>query len=475
MIQRSPGTTRRRFLTGAGALAASAALPAPLRAAARAGIPHWDLSPGPISRQLAGPEYGESTLWAYNASIPGPIIRVDQGQPFRVRLTNGLSQATTLHCHGLRLRNAMDGVPGLTQSPTAPGETFDYEITAPDAGTFWYHPHYQSSEQVARGLYGLLIVDERDPLPVDREILLVVDDWRVTPQGLLDTDSFGSLGDRSHGGRFGNMLTVNGEIRPRFQLRRGERARVRMCNTANARPMTFAFPGHDVTLLALDGQPVAPEELLGAEIALAPGQRADLLLDCNGPDGSSAQIHEVSTGQAMLAAHLDYADTPLRERAPTSKLALPANPLPEPNPLDGHVIDLVMEGGAMGGMRQARYQGQMQSMRALADAGQFWAFNGEIGTLGTSLGTVALGRTVHLTIHNDTAFAHAMHLHGHHFRVIARNGQSVRAEPWRDTELVPRGERLTLAFVADNPGKWALHCHMLEHAASGMMAHFEVV
>jgi len=133
--------------------------------------------------------------------------RVKQGEELRIRLVNDLAEPTVVHWHGLRLPNAMDGVPHLTQSPIAPGETFAYEFDVPDAGTYWYHPHQRSFEQVGRGLYGQLIAEERQPIEVDRDITWVLDDWRLLPDGQI-SDDFGNFMDSSHNGRVGNTVTV---------------------------------------------------------------------------------------------------------------------------------------------------------------------------------------------------------------------------------------------------------------------------
>ena len=140
-----------------------------------------------------------------------------------ITVENRLAEETTVHWHGLRVPNAMDGVPHLTQRPIAPGETFVYEFDVPDAGTYWYHPHQRSFEQVGRGLYGPLIVEEREPIQVDRDVTWVLDDWRLLPDAQI-SDDFGNFMDASHNGRVGNTVTVNGRIPETFAVRAGERA-----------------------------------------------------------------------------------------------------------------------------------------------------------------------------------------------------------------------------------------------------------
>src|SRR3546814_4138251 len=142
----------------------------------------------------------------------------------------------------MRVPNAMDGVPHLTQKPVAPGETFHYEFECPDAGTFWYHPHQRSLEQVGRGLYGPLIVEEPEPVAVDRDVTWVLDDWRLLTDASISGD-FGSMMDTGMAGRIGNTVTITGRLPDTFPVRAGERLRLRLINAANARIFGLEFEG----------------------------------------------------------------------------------------------------------------------------------------------------------------------------------------------------------------------------------------
>jgi len=171
MVLYLPTPTRRAFLTSAAALAASTVLPVSgLRNARAASVKEFRLRAAPGRTHLVPEPYGETPVWAYNDAVPGPEIRVRQGDRMRVVIDNGIDEETTVHWHGVRTPNAMDGVPHLTQVPIAPGESFTYEFDAVDAGTFWYHPHQNSTVQVGRGLYGPLIIEEAAPVRVDREL-----------------------------------------------------------------------------------------------------------------------------------------------------------------------------------------------------------------------------------------------------------------------------------------------------------------
>ncbi len=468
--------SRRRFITTSAATAGASLLLAnwPSRAAGDGGF--MVLEPKPATASLAGIDEPPVNIWGYQGMLPGPVIRVRRGDRVRVRLKNGLPQPTTIHWHGIRILNAMDGAAGLTQDAVKPGATFDYSFTVPDAGTYWYHPHNKSWEQIARGLYGLLIVDEDTPPSVDREIAFIADDWRLGQDGQIDEESFGSMFDWSHRGRIGNWLTVNGRTDPEFPVRAGERLRLRMVNTANARTMAFDFAPLKAEIIALDGQPVPPSPPPAGGLVLTSAQRADVVLDITGAPGSTVPIWEVSTRNRIKAAKLVISHKqPLRRGVPEEPVQLAANTLlAAPKPDGAERIELLMEGGAMGGLKQGTIDGRVLTIQELMERKKVWAFNGAVGMQKKPLARLPLGRTAVINMVNRTAFPHAMHMHGHHFRVIEHNGKTVKDAPWRDTELVNTDEQVLIAFVADNPGKWLFHCHMVEHMAAGMVTWFEV-
>ena len=192
MKMNQQGISRRRFLAGlaTGVTAFVSGIPN-LKTHANPNKP-LRLVAAPTQAPLLAPDFDKTFVWAYGGTVPGSLIRVRRGDEVNIQLVNNLPEPTTVHWHGVRLDNAMDGVADLTQEPVLPGETFDYRFIVPDAGTYWYHPHYRSWEQLARGLYGLLIVEETDPPEVDRDIALIFDDWRVGDDGEIDEESFGS-------------------------------------------------------------------------------------------------------------------------------------------------------------------------------------------------------------------------------------------------------------------------------------------
>ena len=459
------GCAAAAALPGWGALAARAAAgeALPLRAAAGEALP---LRAAAGTARLAPPGYPETPVWSYDGRVPGPVLRVARGGRLVRRFVNELPQPSTIHWHGVRLANAMDGVPELTQAPVPPGGDFLYDFVAPDAGTFWYHPHHRSWEQVARGLYGALVVEEPLPPRVDRDEVLLLDDWRLTGEARIHEESFGSMRDRSHAGRVGNWTTVNGEGDFRLPVRRWERLRLRLVNTANARVFDLGLRGLEGVLVALDGQPLpAPAPMPRGRITLAPAQRADLIVDVSAEEGAAGHVVSFEREQERPVATLEVSGRVRPRRLPPPD-ALPPNPLPPLGPLaDARRATLRMEGGAMGGMREAMLDGRTATLRELVAAGRVWAFNGLAGMPEEPFLSAGRGETLRVVMHNDTAWPHAMHLHGHHFRRLGPDG---RPGPWRDTVLVERHESAEIAFVADNPGDWLLHCHMLEHAVAGM-------
>ena len=280
---------RREFLrTAIGGGLATGLVPA-LRANAAA-APAVELIAAPGQAMLRAGQAQATRVLAYNGSVPGPVLRLPRGRETRIRLRNALDAPTTVHWHGLRIDNAMDGVPGMTQDAVPPGGEFEYRLNPPDAGTFWYHTHLRSWEQLAFGLAGVLIVDEDEPPEVDRDMVLAFDDWRLDDAMQVDTRSLGSLHDWSHGGRLGNFLTINGVSQPNFSVARGERLRLRLVNIANARTMRLLPNLAGFQVVAVDGQPVEPFKPEGGEIRLAVGQRIELMGDVDLAPGQAAPV-----------------------------------------------------------------------------------------------------------------------------------------------------------------------------------------
>ncbi|KAB2847522.1 MAG: multicopper oxidase family protein [Hyphomicrobiaceae bacterium] len=472
------GWTRRGVLAGmvgAGMGSAGAALiaPVPLRAAGPTPILLEAKASG--LAQLLDPPGPKTAIWGYDGNVPGPVLKVKQGEEIFVRFKNSLPGPSSVHWHGIRIANAMDGAVPLTQGPVQPGATFDYRFVCPDAGSYWYHPHVHEFEQLARGLAGALIVEEKQPIKVDQDLVLLIKDYRIEADGTL-AESFGTLFDKAHAGRLGNVITVNGAHEGIFAVKSGERVRARLINASNSRVLKLNIPRVSPKIIAVDGQPVSPRELYAGGVDLPPGGRIDLVIDMMEAPGGSLELLEVTRDPIRIAVFAHHPSERARAEPLVAPIVLASNPVQEPKVgPDALYVPLVMTGGAMSPIKGAMVHGQHVAMRELiTQHGLVWAFNGVADMAhGEPLFRVARGRTVVINIDNDTRWPHAMHTHGHHVRVLKRSGREIDPYLW-DTILMDPGEKADVAFVADNPGKWVIHCHMIEHMLSGMMAWFEV-
>lgn len=472
MHPESHGHVSRRSLLQVGTgLLLSVALP-PL--AAQATRPGEQFDAAPTRVRLAGGDRPETDVWAYNGTVPGPLVRLRQGEPVRLIVDNRLGEDTTVHWHGIRLPNAMDGVPGLTQPPIRPGESFVYEFTPPDAGTFWYHPHANSLEQLGRGLSGAVIVAEREAIPVDRDLIWFLTDWRLTEEGEI-ASGFGNRMEAAMSGRVGNTVTLNGRVSEAETVQAGERARLRLVNGSLARIMALRFEGHRPVIVAIDGQPCDPHEPDGGRILLGPAMRVDIMLDMQGEPGRRyGVIDDFYEGLSYRVTQLSYDERPsLRTHPLDAPLVLPRNPLPEPDIATAERHDLTLQGGMMSSMGSMQGGRMMHGMMGMG-GGPAWAING-ISMMGDGHAgmepAVAFqrGRSVMLVMRNETTWWHPMHLHGHSMRVLSRNGKTVPHRQWQDTVLMAPKDVVEVAFVADNPGDWMLHCHVIDHQMTGMM------
>ncbi|MCY1024011.1 multicopper oxidase family protein [Pyxidicoccus sp. MSG2] len=400
-------------------------------------------------------------VWAYNGQVPGPTLRATQGDTVRVRFTNKLPQPTTIHWHGIRLPNGMDGVPGVTQPPIPPGGTFVYEFKLKDAGTFWFHPHLRGSEQVERGLFGVLIVEDREPGPFTRELVWVLDDWLLDASGQVDA-RFNTRSQLAHDGRWGQVSTVNGVAQPEVPLRPGERVRLRLVNVANGRVFAPSFDGLDAAVIAVDAL-ATDRPLPASRLELAPGNRVDL--DFTVPEALSEQRLEVVdrfTRRPFLLATLAVSGAAVRPPAVTAAASMPAPDL-----------------------SSARARPPSETFRLNARrGGPFgieWTINGEAFQHEGEHAS-AHHRVYRLPAHqwaklrfvNESYRLHPMHVHGQFFRVVARDGTPVDEGHWRDTVLIGPRETVDVAMFPQDEGAWMLHCHIQEHAESGMMTLVDV-
>ncbi len=466
-----------------------------------------DLEAGLVDRTIDGRTF---TMYGFNGQYPGPVIQVPQDATITVNVTNRLSLATAVHWHGIRLENRYDGVPGLTQEPIEPGQTFQYRIHFPDAGLYWYHPHHREDVQQDLGLYGNLRVDASDPDyfgPANREEVLMLDDLLVGGTGLAP---FGrERATHAMMGRFGNLLLVNGEPAYRLTVARGEVVRFFLTNVSNTRTFNLSFGGAAIKLVAsdigrferqawVDSVVIAPAERYIVEVHFAEAgeiplvnrvQAIDHVYGNYFPDDVTLGTVTVTDTPAApdhaasfreLRSHPDVAvdidryrdefDRPVDHRL---LLTLEIGELPDPiEPLLN--VDRSF-------FNPVEWSGTMPRMNWVTTADEVrWILR----DLDTGLENDAIdwrftrGDVVRIRLRNDRNAVHAMqhpvHIHGQRFLVLSRDGVPNDNLVWKDTTLLPAGSTADLLLELSNPGRWMLHCHIAEHLESGMKLVFDV-
>jgi FtsP/CotA-like multicopper oxidase with cupredoxin domain len=463
--------TRREALVGA---FASTALIQSFDAKAQAPAEPLVLRAAPAWKKLRPEAAQETEIWGYNGEAPGPIIRMRKGETRVIKLVNDLPVPTSLHIHGLRHDNAMDGVAGLTQQPVLPGQGFEYRITPRDSGVFLYMPYVpgKASEPVERGLYGLVIVDEADPQPVDHDIGVVLDDWRLLPTGALDP-SFSTAADLGRLGRLGNMLTVNGKAVPEaYSVRPGSRVRLRIAGAMTARVLAMRFDNMvKATVIAIDGQPCEAFDPLKRLVIVAPGSRYEVILDCPTEAGKTVTVG-VQLGEGMPVLNLVTAGEPLAAKPPVRDL--PPNPeLPPGIRLqEARRAELTISGGVSA--QDANLDVATIASRFPNPSAIFTLNHGfPSGIGGKPLFSVKKGQIVVVAITNRTAWPQVITTHGHVFRVL--HALDDGWEPFfLDTVVVPENRTVRVALLADLPGKWLIRSANLDHADAGVLTWFEV-
>jgi FtsP/CotA-like multicopper oxidase with cupredoxin domain len=385
--------------------------------------------------------------WTFNGQVPGPVIEATVGDVLEVRLTNSLSEPTMLHWHGLRLPAAMDGT-DMVQRPVEPGGTFVYRIKLLDAGTFWYHSHANEPVQVKRGMYGALIVRGENEPVLDRERVFVLSDATVDPTGQLASHS-------PREGRDGNVRLVNGVSEPEVVISGGQVERWRVINASSARYVNLSIGGRTFSALGTGGGLLeAPAPLTDA--LLVPGDRIDIAVGPFEP-GETIEMLSLPYDRGLGAGDAErFAVVRVGGRA-ASNAVVPAHLRKIASLVDGPVIT----------SREVRFSEHSDT-------------HGEIDflindTQHLRADPVIIGELQVWDIVNASTLDHPFHLHGFFFQVVERNGIAPAFRSWEDTVNIPAGGRVRIAWMPDDrPGEWMYHCHILEHHAAGMMAHFVV-
>lgn len=398
-------------------------------------------------------------MWTYNGLLPGPCIEARAGNTVRVRFKNSLPEATTIHWHGLRVPNAMDGVP-VVQSPIAPGAEFTYEFVVPDAGTFWYHPHVRSDEQVERGLHGCIVVRGDDEPATTSDRVVVLDDlfvdsatWQLAPfggmmQGML--------------GRQGNVILANGRAHPIADVRPGGLHRFRFINVANARYFRLALPGKQLVQIGTDGGLLESPRVVD-EILLVPGERADVLVVADGAPGSAfewtCRTYDRGEGTGMLP------DATVFRMRHTTEAPVATPPLPA-------VLASVAEPCVATRNREVTLEESMEG--AGGKMGPVFSINGYVYPDTVPL-EGRVGDCEEWSIANNTPMDHPFHLHGYRFQMTGVGGVAPGFRAWRDTINVPANQTVSFRVrFEEHAGTWLFHCHILEHAERGMVGELRV-
>ena len=450
------------------------------------------------------------TMFAFNGQHPGPLLQVAQGAEVTVELTNALDQPTTVHWHGIRLENAFDGVPDLTQQPVAPGGRFIYKLRFPDAGIYWYHPHVREDIQQDLGLYGNLMV--RSPRPdyfsrADREEVLMLDDFLVDDDGLVP---FGQE-HTTHAlmGRFGNVMLVNGEPRYSLSVARGEVVRFFLTNVSNTRTFNLSFPGARMKVVASDVGTYEREAWVES-VVIAPAERYVVHVRFDRA-GQAALVNRVRALDHLFGRFFSEIDTLGTVRVTGSAASRPSAPafvtLREDTatkadvaryrhhmsrPVD-HTLVMTMETtGLPFFTRQimqldsiyftpVEWSGTMPGMNWAATGDQVRWILRDPATGKDNMDiawTFRRGEVVKVRLINERRSFHGMqhpiHFHGQRFLVLSVNGVSNTNLVWKDTVLIPAGAAADILLEASNPGRWMVHCHIAEHLSAHMMMSFTV-
>jgi FtsP/CotA-like multicopper oxidase with cupredoxin domain len=477
-------------------------------------------------------------MLAYNGSIPGPVLRVEEGSEIEVEIENQGDMDATVHWHGLRLDNRYDGT-HETQAPIGVGERFTARVEFPDPGAYWYHPHIREDYGQEMGLYGTVLVEpaaEDYWPPANRELVLtlddlLLDDGKIAPFSRSETTYVAM-------GRFGEVLLVNGETELSLDARLGEVVRLYLTNTANTRTFKVALPGARMKLVGGDSGHVEREELV-EEVIVAPSERVvvDVLFEQPGElaleHRTPEAVHRLASIRVSgersepsyvrefeeLRTNADMAEereriAPFTDSEPdktisfVAEMDMDAAEGPYVCPMHpevvsdepGHCPKCQMKllpaalAGAGGGHEHHGHghshgagdgieweDDMVEVNRMTTPANLRWKIvDRETGAENAAIDwRFRVGDRVKIRLLNEMAGDHPMHhpfhVHGAgRFLILSRDGEPESNLVWKDTVLVRTGETVDILLDVTNAGRWMAHCHIAEHHESGMMFSFEV-
>lgn len=402
---------------------------------------------------------------------PPPILFGQQGKPMVLNVINTLKEYTSMHWHGIRLPNAMDGVPYLTQPPIEGGKSFLYEFTSFDAGTYWYHPHCMTMRQMASGLTGALIIRENNDPGFDGDQVINLRDFLLDKNDALRTPY--TLRGAARAGTLGNVMTANWLQSPVYDYPTGGLVRLRLLNTDTTRIYRmYLSTESNSQIIAWDGHPVEhPLPMPNAQhpIVLGPGQRVDIALVMPSAEGQKIDIIANVPGGKKVMASLRANGMNIK-RSLAELTPLSPNPIAQPDISVAQLREFVFGWSPDGTIPHNGFCGSLGK--------NFWSIN-RIAWAGDDvpntgpLATLERGKSYIFRLRNESPNLHPIHLHGLTFKPLRSNKREI-APNWTDTVLLLRNEVVDIALVADNPGDWAFHCHVIEHQKTGLAGYIRV-
>jgi FtsP/CotA-like multicopper oxidase with cupredoxin domain len=431
-------------------------------------------------RPTALPCFGGRALpmWTFSEGAWPPVIHLKLGEKLDVTLENNLpreNETTSIHWHGSRLPNNQDGVPYLVQDPVPPGGSFRYTFMPPDTGTFFFHTHCNTVEQLGRGLQGVLIVDGDTTEPYDADEVLFIRDWQCDLSA-GEFNPFFTLRGAGRAGTYGAVRSVNGRANPEIDLPAAGDCRLRLINGDPTRVMRLSIEDGEAAIIALDGFAVAPLEF--ETWLLGPAMRIDLVLRAPDAGKVAKLVDNAGTERVELARFVGTGEP--KTNGEFDPAALHAARVPEPDLANATRMNFTFQSSETGKFVATPDESLGGPLGPLCvSARNFWTINDrgwpdrDHKRLPPPLAHLDRNSTYVFALKNGTPFTHPIHIHGHTFKLLSAD-KLQRPEHHTDTLLLLPGETAEVAFVADNPGDWMFHCHVIEHQETGMMSYLRI-
>ncbi|MEK7531814.1 MAG: multicopper oxidase domain-containing protein [Patescibacteria group bacterium] len=472
----------------------------------------YTLIAGYVAKEINGKKV---RMLAYNGSVPGPFLKVSEGSTIYINFVNNTDLNQTIHSHGVRLSNANDGVPDVTQPTVRPGQKFSYTITFPDPGVFWYHPHTRDDYGQELGLYGNYLVsfkDKKELASVNKEVPLIIDDILLDSKG--DIAPFAHEGiNRTLSGRIGNVMLINGDSNYSLDVKKGEIVRFFITNASNARIYNLTLTGARLKLIGSDDSLYSHEEYV-ENILLSPSERA--IVEAYFPDAGTYLLRNETPKKLYRLGMFTVGSESVKNSyveefniRKTHSIGLPdsfVEKMTERNPDKRLKLTVLLTGDASmhdhsnhGGPtsflfntveahgtgvipKGILWEDDMEMMNEMTNSeNTFW----KIVDMDTNMENEKIswafekGSFVKIRIWNDKASQHPMqhpvHFHGNRFAVLTEDGVQNQNLVWKDTVLIPTGSTYDILLDASNVGTWMAHCHISEHLHAGMMFSYRIL